>query len=177
MKKWGIRSLAIAVGTLLLPMLAAPISALASPSTGLDRGQFVDPHVREPISTAIATTNEVLGSPVYVLDNRLVVAELPPERLAPLSGGAPHIDRSDGLTARFTVLPYRLIVVDDEDNIISVSSNTTGDDYTFYALRIREGHVDGQEHPLTDETLSQYNRLLGEVDWTQTGRVYERNLT
>ncbi len=175
MKKWGSRPLAIAVAAVLINVLTVPISILASPSPGLGRGQLIEQNVQETTARLIASTNEVLHSPVFVLDNRLVVADLPADRLAPLSSGTAHVDSNGGIGGRFTVLPARLIVVDSEDNILSVSSNTSGEDYSFYGLRIREGHVNGREHPLTQKTLFQYNRLLGEVDWTHTGRVYERN--
>ncbi|GAG88279.1 unnamed protein product [marine sediment metagenome] len=63
-------------------------------------------------------------------------------------------------------------MVDENDTIVEIWSNTTGTKRNFYSLRVKEQSLQGPEHPLTQEILTQYNRLLGEVDWTETGQVY-----
>ncbi len=78
---------------------------------------------------------------------------------------------SGSVTVVARILPSRLIVVDDEDKIIEIWSNTPGADYT---LRAREGYVDGSEHPLTEGIKSQYNKLLPTIDWSKKGLVYSR---
>ncbi len=76
------------------------------------------------------------------------------------------------ITASVKVASSRLIVVDENNTIIEIWSNTTGAKRSFYSLRIKEQQWQGSEHPLTPEILAQYNHLLGEVDWTETGQVY-----
>ena len=65
------------------------------------------------------------------------------------------------IRARVTVASSRLIVVDENDRIIEIWSNTNGANGGFCSLRIKEQRVEGLEHPLTPEILAQYNRLLG----------------
>ena len=76
------------------------------------------------------------------------------------------------ITASVTVMPSRRIVVDENDTIVEIWSNTTGTKRNFYSLRVKQQSLQGPEHPLTQGILTQYNRLLGEVDWTETGQVY-----
>ena len=114
---------------------------------------------------------------VFVLDNREVVTELPPDRqdhFYKRDDGSYAVSEPDGnsftMTITAAVLPSRLIVVDDNDRITEIWSNTTGLKYSFYSLRLTDQQ--DQEHPLTQEILAQYNRLLGKVDWSVRGQAY-----
>ena len=174
MNNTRIKALAIAVLVGLLAVAAGIGTVLASPAaTSPDVLPISEPQ-EGPADGGIVGTPEALPSRVFVLDNRYVVTQLPPERLSSVHG-APAESSARGGTVRatFTVLPSRLIVVDQDDNIVNIFSNTTGNDSTFYSLRVREGGLHGEEHPLTQEVLSQYNRLLLHVDWSAKGRVYE----
>lgn len=71
-----------------------------------------------------------------------------------------------------TVSPGRLIVVDENDRIVEIWSNTKALKGSFYSLRVKEQHWQGPDHPLTQEILAQYSRFLGEVDWSKRGQVY-----
>lgn len=73
---------------------------------------------------------------------------------------------------RVRVAPSRLIVVDENDRIIEVYSNTRVVPEGAYTLKVSEGGQYGPVHPLTEKIQEQYTRILGEVDWSQTGRVY-----
>ena len=65
------------------------------------------------------------------------------------------------IRARVTVASSRLIVVDENDRLIEIWSNTTGTKRAFYSLRVKEHQWQGLEHPLTQEILAQYNRQDG----------------
>ena len=64
------------------------------------------------------------------------------------------------ITGTLTILPSRTVVVDEDDNIVSVSNGTNGTDLGFYALRIREHTASGPEHLFTQEILSDYFRFV-----------------
>ena len=129
---------------------------------------------------AVITAPEaVLPGHVYVLNNREIVTEKPSSELDRLhdiaeepsshSKTTPHCAT---IRASVTVMSSRLIVVDENDTIIEVWSNTTGTKRFFYSLRVKEQSWQGPEHPLTQGILAQYNRLLDELDWNNKGRVY-----
>jgi hypothetical protein len=80
--------------------------------------------------------------------------------------------RSATIKASVTAASSRLIVVDENDRIVEIWSNTTGMKRNFYSLRVKEQSWQGGEHFLTQIILAQYNRLLGEVDWNINGRAY-----
>ena len=61
----------------------------------------------------------------------------------------------------------RLVVVDGEDRIVAIWSNTTA---LNPSLVVRS--MDGTERAITDGVLHQYQGLLEEIDWTQRGLVY-----
>lgn len=85
--------------------------------------------------------------------------------------GMPRSVASDlNVNVSVAVLPSRLIVVDENDRIIEVYSNTRTLDHGSYALRVREQDQFGPEHALTDNLLVQYERLMTEVDWDVTGQ-------
>lgn len=130
-------------------------------------------------AAAITAREEVLPSHVYVLNNREVVTEKPSPQSDQLVKTAEEpfslnetASRSATIKASVTVASSRLIVVDENDTIIEIWSNTTGLKRSFYSLRVKEQSWQGLEHPLTQTILAQYNRLLGEVDWSINGRAY-----
>ncbi len=78
-------------------------------------------------------------------------------------------DDAISVTATAANQARRLLIVDDEDVIVSVWSNTTTSDA---ALTVK--HETGSERALADGILGQYRDLLVDVDWTQRGLVYSR---
>lgn len=131
------------------------------------------------VNTIIAQ-EEVLPSHVYVLNNREIVTQETlmeinnsPDTDIELTYHSQTASASGTIIASVTVTPSRQIVVDENDRVIEIWSNTTGMKRNFYSLRVKELSLQGHEHPLTQEILAQYNRLLGQVDWTETGKVYK----
>ena len=76
------------------------------------------------------------------------------------------------IRASVTVASSRLIVVDENDRIVEIWSNTSGMKRSYYSLRVKEQQGQGLAHPLTPGILAQYNHLLAEVDWSNRERVY-----
>ncbi len=128
----------------------------------------LDPGISAPV-----VSSEVLPSRVYVLANGEIVDELPQDGLEAAQGdsGQPDSNRTT-VAVTATVLPSRLIVVDELDNIAEVWSNTDGLEHDFYCLRVTEDDIRGPEHALTTDILTQYNDLLAELDWALKGQVY-----
>ncbi len=132
-----------------------------------------------PNSAVITAPKTVLPSHVYVLNNREIVTEKPSGEMDRLYDAA-EVPSSDHETTSYyatirasvTVASSRLIMVDENDTIVEIWSNTTGTKRSYYSLRVKEQHWQGLEHPLTPGILAQYNRLLAEVDWSNRGRVY-----
>jgi len=132
-----------------------------------------------PNSAVITVPKTVLPSRVYVLNNREIVTEKPLSETNKLEGIAEAASSHSETTshcatirASVTAASSRLIVVDANDTIVEIWSNTTGTKRSFYSLRVKEQHWQGPEHPLTPGILAQYNRLLTEVDWSNRGKVY-----
>lgn len=63
----------------------------------------------------------------------------------------------------------RLLVVDSDDEIVAIWSNTPSLDHD---LIVRVGSRDGPEHPMTEDILHQYQELKGGIDWTERGLVF-----
>ncbi len=132
-----------------------------------------------PNSAVITVPKTVLPSHVYVLNNCEIVTEKPLSETDKLEDiveePSSHSETNSHyatITASVTVASSRLIVVDENDTIVEIWSNTTGTKRSFYSLRVKEQHWQGPGHPLTPGILTQYNRLLAEVDWSNSGRVY-----
>ncbi len=132
-----------------------------------------------PNSAVITAPKTVLPSHVYVLNNREIVTEKPLSETDKLEGIVEAPSSHSGtnshcatIRASVTAASSRLIVVDENDTIVEIWSNTTGTKRSFYSLRVKEQHWQGPEHPLTPGILAQYNHLLTEVDWSNRGRVY-----
>ena len=127
--------------------------------------------------TVVTAPDAVLPGHVYVLNNSEIVTEKPSGEMDELYGTESSSYRgrashSATIRASVTVTPSRMIVVDENDRIIEIWSNTTGTKRYFYSLRVKEQSWEGPEHLLTLGILAQYNYLLNEVDWTNNGRVY-----
>ena len=132
-----------------------------------------------PNSAVITVPKTALPSHVYVLNNGEIVTEKPSGEMDRLCEAAEvpssHSETNSHyatIRASVTVASSRLIVVDENDTIVEIWSNTTGTKRSYYSLRVNEQHWQGLEHPLTQGILAQYNRLLAEVDWSNRGRVY-----
>lgn len=126
-----------------------------------------------PNSAVITVPKTVLPSRVYVLNNREIVTEKPLSETNKLEGIAEEpSSHCATIRASVTAASSRLIVVDANDTIVEIWSNTTGTKRGFYSLRVKEQHWQGPEHPLTPGILTQYNRLLTGVDWSNRGKVY-----
>ena len=57
-------------------------------------------------------------------------------------------------------------MVNENDEIVSIYSNTAKTDCSFYSLTVREASTSGQDHPLTANILTKYNRLADSIDWS-----------
>ena len=132
-----------------------------------------------PNSAVITVPKTVLPSRIYVLNNREIVTEKPLSKTDKLEGIAEEPSSHSETTshcatirASVTAASSRLIVVDENNTIVEIWSNTTGTKRSFYSLRVKEQSWQGPEHPLTPGILAQYNRLLTEVDWSNRGKVY-----
>jgi len=68
-----------------------------------------------------------------------------------------------------TVVPVRLIVVDEASVIREVWSNASGSEYT---LQVRLGSRSGPDLPATDEVMAQYVSLASGIDWSVRGLAY-----
>ncbi len=127
----------------------------------------------------ITAQEEVFPSHVYVVNNREIMIGKPSSQSDQLVKTAEEpfspsetASRSATIKASVTAASSRLMVVDENDTIVEIWSNTTGTKRSFYSLRVKEQSWQGSEHPLTQTILAQYNRLLGEVDWSINGRAY-----
>jgi hypothetical protein len=75
------------------------------------------------------------------------------------------------ITAQFTVIPNRIVVVDSSDKVIEIWNNTCPEN-SYYCLKIKELDSHGLEHSLTPQILERYNSLLNEIDWSKQGKVF-----
>jgi len=148
--------------------ISAPQESIGALSPGLASNHAV-----------ITAPKTVLPGHVYVLNNHEIVTEKPTgewdNSCSTAEEPSSHrrtISSTTEITASFTVLPSRLIVVDEYDRIVEIWSNTTGLKRSFYSLRVKEQSLQGPAHLLTPGILAQYNCLLGEVDWSNEGKVY-----
>ena len=181
--KW-IKRLFPIITLLLLAPLSATYAYASSDDTAAQNTvqiEATEALVATSISTVdtITAPEEILPSHVYVLNNQEIVTEKPSSVTDELPNtveepSSQHQTASPSATIRASVkgASSRLIVVDENDRIIEIWSNTDGANGGFYSLRIKEQRVEGLEHPLTPEILAQYNRLLDEVDWNARDQVY-----
>lgn len=170
-------------------IIIASIGAIANVAVGETGKGFAQESAGTPPAGLISSDAlfkapaGVLPSRVYVLNNRKIVTEKPSSEMDKLQATAEEpsslsetASRSATIRASVTAASSRLIVVDENDRIIEIWSNTTGTKRGFYSLRVREGSWQGVEHPLSPGVLDQYNRLLGEVDWSINGRAYSAEI-
>ena len=181
--KWIKRFFPLIVLLLLAPWPVTYVYAYSDNIASQDTAQIEVTEASEATNTAAVDTitapEEVLPSHVYVLNNREIVTEETWREMNSsqdtAAGSTSYSETASNcgmVRASVTVMPSRRIVVDENDTIVEIWSNTTGTKRNFYSLRVKEQSLQGPEHPLTQEILTQYNRLLGEVDWTETGQVY-----
>jgi hypothetical protein len=76
------------------------------------------------------------------------------------------------MVVRIEVLPWRTIVVDEEDTIIKVYGNATGIDVQKVSV-VRENYL---HISMTFDIQRQYNELLYLVNWNTPGVFYERSI-
>ncbi len=166
-------------------MAIASIGIVAN-TTSAQAGQAPAQESNQNLPAGLVANDAVITVPlgilpghVYVLSSGEVVIEKPSPQsdkvVAIAEEPSPHSETaSHSATIRASVkgAASRLIVVDENDRIVEIWSNTTGLKCSFYSLRIKEQPTQGPEHPLTQEILTQYNRLLGEVNWNKRDRVY-----
>ncbi|MBI4297880.1 MAG: hypothetical protein HY676_05045 [Chloroflexi bacterium] len=114
-----------------------------------------------------------LSGLVFVLDGGILATTLP-ERPAPTAspGSGQASIQNGSVTASVTVLPTRTVVVDDTERIVEIWSNTGAEDGPYYALRVKQNQINGDEHPLTPSIWNQYICLLDLIDWQITDKVY-----
>jgi hypothetical protein len=148
---------------------------VAESTAGLPReGKDVTPD--SALSLILVLPEEVLSGAVYVLADGRVVTEIP------LLVDASAITDSIGdnmvmpsaaatIAAQFTVIPTRIVVVGDGDEIIGIWNNTSPED-TFYCLRVKWQDAFGPQYALTPQILDRYNDLLNKIDWSETGKVF-----
>ena len=181
--KWIKRFFPLIALLLLAPWSVTYVYAYSGDTASHDTAQIEVTEASEATNTTAVDTitapEEVLPSHVYVLNNREIVTEetwremnSSQDTAAGSTSYSETASPAGTITASVTVMPSRRIVVDENDTIVEIWSNTTGTKRNFYSLRVKEQSLQGPEHPLTQEILTQYNRLLGEVDWTETGQVY-----
>jgi len=174
--KWIKRLFPLIVLLLLVPWSVTYVYAYSDNIASQDTAQI---EVTEDSTASDTAAEEILPSHVYVLNSREVVTEETWTEMNSSQGAVtkstPYSETASPtvtITASVTVMPSRQIVVNENDTLVEIWSNTTGTERNFYSLRVKEQSLQGPEHPLTQEILAQYNRLLGEVDWTETGQVY-----
>jgi len=181
--KWIKRFFPLIVLLLLAPWPVTYVYAYSGDTADQDAVRTEITEASVATNTAAADTitapEEILPSHVYVLNNREIVTEetwremnSSQDTAAGSTSYSETASPAGTITASVTVMPSRRIVVDENDTIVEIWSNTTGTKRNFYSLRVKEQSLQGHEHPLTQEILAQYNRLLGDVDWTETGQVY-----
>jgi hypothetical protein len=168
-------SLLLITAFILIPSTAISAPARSSVLPSLKPLQWPNsvfenfPALNQPITT----THKILPSRVFVIENRELVTQLPSIAISqPKSTSENTIPDSGTTIARVTILPSRQIVVDNNDNIVEVWSNTSGTDCAFYSLSAWQDKLNGVEHPMTLKILSQYNKKLRQLDWNRRGEVY-----
>ena len=118
----------------------------------------------------------VLPGSVYVLIDGRVVTEMPlitdaSNTAAIQDKNMPTSSTSVEVTAQFTVIPSRIVVVDSSDEVIEIWNNACPED-SFYCLKVKEQDSHGPEHSLTPQILERYNSLLNEIGWLEQGKLF-----
>ena len=154
--------LSISVGPATAIGFAVAASNILLPENQSRHELIKDPSLRPleqlPDRTFVLNGTSIVDSMDFVGPEYLLVTQ------APASGNT--------LVVTATVIPSRLIVVDANGDITGIWSNTSTAGPSYYALMVRQGSMNGDEHPLTDHILDQYNNLLDQINWAVRGRVY-----
>jgi hypothetical protein len=146
------------------------------PGTGTDPAQGnipASPTILFSPVFLIAPPGDLPGT-VYVLLDGRVVTEMPfiADIAASNTGfNTTSTSTSAEVAAQFTVIPSRIVVVDNDDRIIEIVNNTCIQD-SFYCLKIKELDGYGTEHSMTPGILESYNHLLNVIDWSEQGTVF-----
>lgn len=115
-----------------------------------------------------------LPGTVYVLENGRIVTESPATQEEITAVEEPTNTTGSGIvSASFTVIPSRIIVVNDNDEIIKIWNNTLPDD-SFYSLKVKLNDAFGPEQALTPEIAKSYNTLLGQANLSVQGQIYPK---
>jgi len=167
-------ALILITGYFLLPstIISAPIksNALTSKNTSLWPNNGLE---NLPwYSQSIATNHNVLPNRVFIIGNHELVTLIPSIPISHIESTVENSGSENVTIASVIILPSRQIVVGDNDKITEVWSNTSGMDYGFYSLSVWQEKLNGTEHHMTQEILSQYNKLVKQIDWNKMGRVY-----
>ena len=109
-------------------------------------------------------TNEPLPSMVFVLDTNTVVTRLPADRQCTNHQDVNQAVASNTVSVTSTIAPSRMVVVNENDEIVSIYSNTAKTDCSFYTLTIREistgqGPSPDSEHPHGVQSTGRQHRL------------------
>ena len=139
-----------------------PVTAIPAAEDESTQQLIVDPSLSEL---------ESMPNRVLIVDNQ-VVLPAPPAAGSRRDNTEVTAFGSGTLTVTAEVFPSRLIVVDAQGDITGVWSNTNGTDTSLYSLTVRQGGINGPDHPITNEILMQYGLLLNAVDWSGSGQVY-----
>ncbi|MFQ6014190.1 MAG: hypothetical protein ACE5NP_01945 [Anaerolineae bacterium] len=95
--------------------------------------------------------------------------EVTPQQEEEKAETVPSLMAEGAVDVSVTILPTRYLVVDENETIIEVWSNTDAAGYTLF---VKQGKVDGPETAMTEKIRAQYEELLDSIDWQQRGRVY-----
>lgn len=79
-------------------------------------------------------------------------------------------EASNQFVVMATVLPERIIVVDDNLNIQQIYSNTKQD----VRPDVYQNRADGPEVPYSDSIRIQYENLKSSINFSKPGQVYQR---
>lgn len=154
-------------------VISAPMQSGVMPSEKTSQWPNFDSENLTLLATQKTTGQKILPNRVFIIENRELVTQLPSAASAGSESTVEDTVTESGTTmASVTILPSRQIVVDNEDIITEVWSNTSGNDCAFYSLSVWQDELTGVEHHMTREIISQYNKLVLEMDWNRKGRVY-----
>ncbi len=171
MKRFVAKYATMTAGLALVALWSGPATTVAFAVMSIHEARSAPSIGPLVISSALDQSRDELKQ-VFVINNSLITEHVPALSLS--YDFVPRSNHGQTITARGDVFPARLIVVDSAGNISEILSNAPRDDSRYYSLTVRQGSQSGDNYPLTNEVLEQYNRLLEEVSWDSIGRVYSR---
>lgn len=101
-------------------------------------------------------------------ENACFAYELPP----PISPGCVPGPRTACVEVTLRVVASRRIVVDEEENILRIFSNT-GLEHPDFKIFAAYQDVGGKEFSLTNRIKEQYQKLEPKINWAKKGLMYE----